>query len=234
MGSSPNPNSAEIRPIRSFTRREGRITAAQRKALDELLPRYGASKGVKPLDFNALFQRCAPVHLEIGFGNGGTLLRMATNHPEHNYFGIEVHRPGVGHLLVQLQKNNIANVRVVCRDAAEVLAEQIPDQSIAATYIFFPDPWPKKKHHKRRLVQPPFVAQLTKKLIPGGLLYLATDWQHYAEQMLQACEGVPDLINCAGKGRFSPRPECRPLTRFEQRGQSLGHNIWDLVFKHEE
>jgi tRNA (guanine-N7-)-methyltransferase len=222
---------APRRPIRSFVRREGRITEAQKRALEELLPRYGVEPGGTPLDFVALFGRAAPVHLEIGFGNGEALAAMALAHPHNSYLGIEVHRPGVGVLLRRLDAERIPNVRAVCSDAKEVLEQRIPDASLNAVYVFFPDPWHKQRHHKRRLVQPEFIALLWRKLELGGTLHLATDWEDYARQMLALLSVAEGFENTAGPGQYAPRPEARPLTRFERRGQRLGHGVWDLVFR---
>jgi len=220
-----------LRAIRSFVRREGRLTGAQARALEDLLPRYGVVAGQTPLDFVALFGRVAPVHLEIGFGNGEALVAMAGTHPENNYLGIEVHRPGVGMLLRALDAGGITNVRILSVDAREVLEQRIPDGSLSAVYIFFPDPWPKKRHHKRRLVQPEFVALVRRKLLVGGSLHLATDWEDYAQQMLAVLSSADGLENTAPAGQFVSRPPTRPLTRFERRGHRLGHGVWDLVFR---
>jgi tRNA (guanine-N7-)-methyltransferase len=217
--------------IRSFVRREGRITEAQKRALEELLPRYGVAPGESPLDFVALFGRDAPVHLEIGFGNGEALAAMAAAHPQNNYLGIEVHRPGVGVLLRRIEAEGLTNVRVACTDAKELLERCIPESSLSAVYIFFPDPWHKKRHHKRRLVQAEFVALLARKLKPGGLLHLATDWEDYAQHMLAVLAGTAAFENLAEPGAFTPRPENRTLTRFERRGHRLGHGVRDLVFR---
>jgi tRNA (guanine-N7-)-methyltransferase len=222
---------APRRAIRSFVRREGRITEAQKRALEELLPRYGVAPGEAPLDFVALFGRDAPVHVEIGFGNGEALAAMASAHPENNYLGIEVHRPGVGALLRRLEAEGLANVRVASTDAKELLARRIAEGSLSAVYIFFPDPWHKQRHHKRRLVQAEFVALLARKLKPGGLLHLATDWEDYAQHMLAVLAGTAAFENTAEPGSFTPRPESRTLTRFERRGHRLGHGVRDLVFR---
>ena len=219
------------RPIRSFVRREGRITKAQERALTELWPRYGVDAGDAPLDFRALFGRAAPVHVEIGFGNGDVLAAMAARHPEYDYLGIEVHRPGIGALLRRLEAAGLGNARVMRADAEEVLARNIPDAALSAVYIFFPDPWPKKRHHKRRLIQPEFAELVRRKLQPGGMLHLATDWRDYAEQMLDVLSQTPGFENTAGAGAFAPRPEERPLTKFEQRGKRLGHEVYDLSFR---
>jgi tRNA (guanine-N7-)-methyltransferase len=219
------------RAIRSFVRREGRITEAQKRALEELLPRYGVTPGEAPLDFAALFGRDAPVHVEIGFGNGEALAAMASAHPQNNYLGIEVHRPGVGALLRRLEDEGLANVRVACTDAKELLEQRVADESVSAVYIFFPDPWHKQRHHKRRLIQAAFVALLARKLQPGGLLHLATDWEDYAQHMLAVLAGTAAFENLAQPGAFTPRPESRTLTRFERRGHRLGHGVRDLVFR---
>jgi len=224
-------SSKPLRVIRSFVRREGRITVAQTRALEQLLPRYGVAPGDAPLDLAALFGREAPVHLEIGFGNGEALAAMAGAHPENDYLGIEVHRPGVGMLLRALEAGGITNVRVLCADAREVLERRIPDGSLSAVYIFFPDPWPKKRHHKRRLVQPEFVTLVQRKLRVGGVLHLATDWEDYAQQMLAVLAAADGLDNTAPGGQFVARPAARALTRFERRGHRLGHGVRDLVFR---
>ena len=218
------------RPIRSFVRREGRFTDAQRRAFAALLPRYGVPEGDAVVDPAALFGRSAAVHLEIGFGNGATLAAMAAAHPENNYLGIEVHRPGVGTLLRRIEMDGLANIRVACADAVETL-HRIPDAALDAVYIFFPDPWPKKRHHKRRLVQPAFLALVQRKLKPGGVLALATDWEEYAQHMLAMLSASGGFENLAGPGRFAPRAAGRPETRFEQRGRQLGHRVRDLAFR---
>jgi tRNA (guanine-N7-)-methyltransferase len=217
--------------VRSFVRREGHFTSAQRRAVETLLPKYSAPEGGSVIDFVQLFGRDAPVHLEIGFGNGEALAAMASRHPENDYVGIEVHRPGVGALLRRLESDGIANVRVISDDARAVLEQRIPDSGLSAVYLFFPDPWHKKRHHKRRLVQPEFVALLARKLKPGGLLHLATDWEDYAQQMLAVLVAAGSFENTADPGPFMPRPDDRTLTRFERRGQRLGHGVRDLVFR---
>ena len=220
-----------FRRIRSFVRREGRLTKGQQRALDELYPRYGLTPVTnQTFDFAAIFHNPNPVHLEIGFGNGQTLTAMASAQPEHNFIGIEVHRPGVGNALLQIDKMALRNVRVICEDAVEVLRQHVPDQSLAAVYIFFPDPWHKKRHHKRRLVQVEFINLLKQKLISGGRLHMATDWENYAQHMLQVMREVDGFSNLAGEGQYSAKPDYRPLTKFEQRGLRLGHGVWDLIF----
>jgi tRNA (guanine-N7-)-methyltransferase len=211
-------------------RREGRFTDAQRRALETLLPKYGVPAGEAPIDFVQLFGRAAPVHVEIGFGNGDALAAMAAAHPENNYLGIEVHRPGVGALLRRVEAEGLGNVRVACSDAV-ALMQRVPDGALSAVYLFFPDPWPKKRHHKRRLVQPEFAALLARKLYPGATWHLATDWEDYARHMLAMLSAAAGFENVAGPGQYAVRPEARPLTRFERRGQRLGHGVWDLVFR---
>ncbi|MEN8218289.1 MAG: tRNA (guanosine(46)-N7)-methyltransferase TrmB [Pseudomonadota bacterium] len=215
--------------IRSFVRRRGRITAGQQRALDTLWPHYGVDTD-KMLDLNALFGRPAEKHLEIGFGSGDALVTMAKAHPEHDYLGIDIYRPGIGHLLLQIEAAELTNVRVICADAVEVLQDQLPLYSLDAVYLFFPDPWSKKRHQKRRLVQPDFVKLLAQRMKSGGYLQLATDWENYAEQMLEVLEAAPEFINHVAGGGFADRPPERPLTKFEQRGLRLGHRVWDLVY----
>jgi len=219
-----------LRRIRSYVRRQGRLTPAQLMALDTLWDTYCLDSN-QGHDFAPVFGRVAPMIVEIGFGNGEGLVEMAKNHPELNFLGIEVHRPGIGHLLMLLDREGIGNVRVFCHDAMEILQNNIPDSSLAGVHLFFPDPWPKKKHHKRRIVQPEFCRLLVKKLLPGGYFHAATDWQHYAETMLRVLSAEPNLINASSDGDYCPRPDSRPLTKFEQRGLRLGHGVWDLLFK---
>jgi len=220
-----------LRRIRSFVRREGRLTKGQQRALDELFPIYGMVSTDKAFDLEGLFGRQAETILEIGFGNGTSLAEMAKANPDNNYLGIEVHRPGVGNLLLQIEKEHLQNIRVVCADAVEVLENNIPDQSLDAVHLFFPDPWHKKRHHKRRIVQADFVKCIAGKLKPGGVLHMATDWQDYAEHMQGVMHAAEGFKNVAGQGQYTPRPDERPLTKFEQRGQRLGHGVWDLIFK---
>lgn len=216
--------------IRSFVRREGRLTAGQRRALDELWPRFGLETGAR-LDLDKVFGRHAPRTLEIGFGNGAALTAMAENRPDCDFIGIEVHRPGVGRLLLELESRGLENVLIFREDAIQVLNKCLPDNSLDRLLLFFPDPWHKKRHHKRRLVQPVFLALVARKLVPGGILHMATDWENYAEHMLRVSDASPDFRNCAGAGHFSPQPDYRPVTKFEQRGQRLGHGVWDLLFE---
>lgn len=227
--SSHNPDQP-LRRVRSFVRREGRLTTGQQKALDELWPRYGLPADAKP-DFSAVFGRHAPLTLEIGFGNGAGLAEMAARDPDTDYIGIEVHRPGVGHLLKLIDERGLTNVRLFCADAVEILTNCFDDRSLDRVLLFFPDPWPKSRHHKRRLVQPAFVDLLARKLKAGAILHMATDWQAYAEQMLRVLDAARDFSNLAGTGHYSPRPAYRPATRFERRGQRLGHGVWDLLYR---
>ena len=224
------PDPAHPRSIRSFVTRAGRITAAQQRALEELWPKYGVDYRDEPLALRPLFGRDAPCTLEIGFGNGENLAALARAHPERDYLGVEVHRPGVGRLLLSLERERLANVRVICHDVVEVLERQIAPGSLAEILILFPDPWPKKRHHKRRLIQGHFVALVERALAAGGVLRLATDWQPYALEMLAHLSAAPHLRNLAVDGGFVARPAERAPTRFELRGRRLGHEVWDLAF----
>ena len=219
------------RGIRSFVVRAGRMTVAQERAWRELWPSMGIEDGDTPLDLVAAFGRDAPRTLEIGFGNGESLVALAAAHPDRDFLGIEVHRPGVGHLLLRCEAERLANVRAVCRDAVEVLERRIADRSLAEVLLYFPDPWHKKRHHKRRIVQPPFVDLVARKLEHGGVLRMATDWQEYAEHMLATARACAALHNESATGDYVARPDSRPLTRFERRGQRLGHGNWDLAFR---
>ena len=217
------------RAVRSFVTRAGRITSAQERALETLWPKYGIEPhGV--LDLDAVFGRAAPRTAEIGFGNGENLLALAAAHPERDYLGIEVHRPGVGRVLLGLEERALTNVRLLCHDAVEVLERHLPEDSLDEILMLFPDPWPKKRHHKRRLIQAPFVTLLAGRLKPGGRVHLATDWAPYAEQMLAVLGAEARLRNLAPQGGFASRPEERAATRFERRGERLGHQVWDLAF----
>ena len=225
------PEISHKRTIRSFVRREGRMTVGQKKAYASLWPRFGLDPHQKLPTIHTPFAQTAPVVLEIGFGMGDSLAQQAVNQPQYHYIGIEVHRPGVGHLLSLIAKHELNNIRIYCADAVEVLTHCIPDNSLDSVQIFFPDPWPKKRHHKRRLVQPPIVNLIASKLKPGGTLHLATDWENYAEHMIEALGACPELINTSSNEPFVPRPASRPLTKFESRGKRLGHGVWDLVFR---
>jgi tRNA (guanine-N7-)-methyltransferase len=215
--------------IRSFIRRQGRLTPGQEVALDQHWSQYGLEPELD-YDFSQVFGRQAPLIVEIGFGNGDSLAKMAAANPDHDYIGIEVHKPGVGHLLILLHEQGLTNVRVYCHDAIEILEQKIPDHSLAGLHLFFPDPWHKKKHHKRRIVRPSFVDLLNKKLQVGGYFHAATDWQHYAESMLEVLSASEGLINISLTQDYCERPDYRPLTKFEQRGLRLGHGVWDLIF----
>jgi tRNA (guanine-N7-)-methyltransferase len=225
------PDQDRQRPIRSYVLREGRLTNGQERAFAELWPRFGLEYTGEPLDLSALFGNDRPVWLEIGFGNGDSLAALAERHPDRNYLGVEVHRPGVGHLLLRLEALDLDNVRLLRHDAVEVLRHALSAASLAGVLLFFPDPWHKRRHHKRRILQPAFVDLLARVIRPGGLFHAATDWEDYARQMLAVLEASPRFENAAGPGAFAARPEERPLTRFEQRGQRLGHGVWDLAFR---
>jgi tRNA (guanine-N7-)-methyltransferase len=225
-------NELRNRPIRSFVMRTGRMTVGQTRALEDFWPRYGVEYSAHRLPLDVVFGRSAPRTLEIGFGNGEHLAALASAHPERDYFGIEVHRPGVGHLLMLAASLNLTNVRASTHDAVEVLRDQIAPASLDEVLVLFPDPWHKKRHHKRRLIQPPFVELIASRLRPGGVLRLATDWEEYALQMLEVLNAANTLFhNEAPDGDWMPRPEERAPTRFEKRGARLGHGVWDLAFR---
>ncbi len=219
----------ETRGIRSFVLRQGRMTEGQKRAQADLLPRFGIDYSPGTLDLDAAFGRKAPKILEIGFGMGETTAAIAAVQPENDYLGVEVHAPGVGALLKRIDAGGITNIRIIRHDAVAVLENMIPPGSLAGAHVFFPDPWPKKKHNKRRLVQPPFIALLASRIAPGGHLHLATDWEQYAEQMLAVLSAEPLIGNTAQS--YADRPQSRPLTKFENRGLKLGHGVWDLVFR---
>jgi tRNA (guanine-N7-)-methyltransferase len=220
---------APRRPIRSYVLRQGRATEAQRRARDRLLPRFGVPFSREPIDLERVFGRAAPKILEIGFGMGETTARIAAQHPENDYLGIEVHTPGVGGLLKRISELGLANLRIIQHDVVEVLEDMIPPGSLDGVHIFFPDPWPKKRHHTRRLVQAPFTELLATRMTPGAYLHVATDWEDYATQILQVLGAEPLLANtCDG---FAPRPAWRPQTKFEARGLRLGHRVWDVIFR---
>ena len=250
--SAANHSATQRRPIRSYVLRQGRVSNAQRRAHAALLPVYGVPYSGQRLDFQELFGRGAPRLLEIGFGMGETTADIAVAHPENDYLGLEVHTAGVGSLLKSIAERSIANVRIVQYDAVEVLEHMIAPAALDGVHIFFPDPWPKKRHHKRRLIQPAFVALLTSRLKPGGYVHIATDWEDYARQILEVLSAEPALLNAAPAADdsaprtaapaaddapktaapgYTPRPDYRPLTKFEQRGLTLGHGVWDIVFR---
>jgi tRNA (guanine-N7-)-methyltransferase len=227
---SPRPAAAHMRKVRSFVRRPGRATAAQRRALAELLPRYGVGESGR-LRLVELFGRDAKRVLDIGFGDGEALVTNALNNPAVDYLGIEVHEPGIGHLLLLLEQAAVTNVRVVARDATEVLPQRIDDASFDAVDIFFPDPWPKKRHHKRRLVQPPFVAEIARVMKPGGLLHVATDWADYARHTQEVLAESANLAAVAAADLCHNPLALRPPTKFERRGRRLGHDVVDLFYR---
>jgi tRNA (guanine-N7-)-methyltransferase len=220
---------AHPRTIRSFVRRAGRTTTGQARAFEALGPRFLLPYTGQPLDFNAAFGRTAPTLLEIGFGMGEATAHIAALMPATNFLCCEVHEPGVGALLKRIGEHSLENIRIIAHDAVEVLDHMLPERSLAGIHVFFPDPWHKLRHHKRRLVQPALVARLATRLAPGGYIHCATDWEPYAQQMLQVLSAEPMLRNTAGG--FAPRPHYRPLTKFENRGLKLGHGVWDLVFE---
>lgn len=225
---SETPGNPRERPIRSYVLRQGRVSNAQRRAHHTLLSRYGVPYSPQLLDLDRLFGRTASRIVEIGFGMGETTAQIAADHPQNDYLALEVHTPGVGSLLKTLAERGMSNVRIVQHDAVEVLTHMIAPASFDGAHIFFPDPWPKKRHHKRRLLQPPLVRLLASRLKPGGYVHVATDWEEYAQQILEVLSAEPALRNtCAG---YAPRPDYRPLTKFEQRGLKLGHGVWDIVF----
>nr|VFK64665.1 MAG: tRNA (guanine-N7-)-methyltransferase [Candidatus Kentron sp. UNK]VFK71171.1 MAG: tRNA (guanine-N7-)-methyltransferase [Candidatus Kentron sp. UNK] len=231
LPSEKEPSPIRHRKIRSFVCRPGRITRAQRQALATDWGRFGIVIEGHALDLDAIFGRRAPRYLEIGFGMGDALVEMALTHPERDYLGVEVYEPGLGRVIHRLSQENLSNARAIRGDAVAVLETCIVPGALDGILLYFPDPWPKKRHHKRRIVQPGFVSLVCERLRLGGYFELATDWEDYALHMLKVLEAEPRLDNLAGPGRFSARPEHRPLTKFERRGERLGHRIWDLLFQ---
>jgi len=225
----PKPPPAS-RAIRSFVLRGGRMTAAQQRACAELWPRFGLDYAPTALNAEAIFGRRAPLAVEIGFGNGEHLAARAAAEPDHDFLGVEVHAPGVGHLLLAAAQLELRNLRVIRHDAVDVFRDQLSPDSLSEIQILFPDPWPKKRHHKRRLIQLPFVELLASRLIPAGLLHLATDWEPYAEHMLAVLQGCAGLRNTAGAGAYATQSPTRVATRFERRGTDLGHSVRELTF----
>jgi len=220
-----------LRPIRSFVERQGRISPIDRQAFQEIWPKYGLSLTNQQLDFKQIFGREAPLTLEIGFGDGRSLLSMARDNPQRDYIGIEVYKAGIVKLLVAADQLGLTNIRVFCADALEVLNNCIADDSLEQVQLFFPDPWPKARHHKRRIVQATFTSLIAAKLRLRGTFHAATDWEEYAKHMLVVLEAQPFWENIAGKLQFADRPASRPLTKFEQRGLRLGYGTWDLIFR---
>ncbi len=225
-----NKNSKQIFPrgIKSFVLREGRFTEGQQRAFEQHWKNYGLDYSDAVVNLPTLFGRTAPTILEIGFGNGDSLAQMADQNQQNNYLGIEVHRPGAGQLLQQIEKRDLSNLRVSTRDAVDVLKNQLAEETLSGAQIFFPDPWPKKRHHKRRIIQGDFMTLLASRLTKDGFVHLATDWAPYAHHMLEVMQSHPDFVNTSEN--YIPRPEFRPLTKFEQRGLKLGHEIFDLMF----
>lgn len=225
------PRFTRHREIRSFVLRGGRMTEGQKQAWETQWPRWGLSVDQGVIDPRQVFGREAPLNLEIGFGMGQSLAEMAANAPEQDFIGIEVHRPGVGSLLKLIAEQGLTNVRIYCTDANEVIDLCLPEAVLDRVMLFFPDPWHKKRHHKRRIVQRDFVQRIRHKLRVGGIFHLATDWQNYAEHMLEVMEDAEGMVNHVGTGAYAPRPEDRPVTKFEKRGERLGHGVWDLLYR---
>lgn len=219
------------RTIRSFVRRTGRLTPGQQKAFDRLWPRYGVETSDQRFDANQLFGRQAPLTLEIGFGNGESLVEMAAAYPEQDFLGIEVHTPGIGHAMLAAEKSGVSNLRLVCGDAMEVLTQQVPDGALNRINLYFPDPWPKARHHKRRILQGTFLDLAARKLRPDGTLNIATDWANYADHIDETMASRPDFQRAERREHGGDRPLDRPTTKFERRGLKLGHRIWDWVYR---
>lgn len=228
---NPDEGQQRKRTIRSFVKRTGRMTESQQRAMDEHWQQLGLTHEQGQLDLAQVFGREAPLVVEVGFGNGDSLVEMAQREPEKDFIGIEVHEPGVGRLINNVVSLGLTNLRAYCHDAVEVFSDCIADESIDRMQLFFPDPWHKKRHHKRRIVQPEFVEMVRRKLKKGGVWHMATDWEHYAEQMMEVMSEAPGYKNVAADGQYVPRPDTRPLTKFEQRGERLGHGVWDLMFE---
>ncbi len=217
------------RQIRSFVLRKGKMTTGQRKAVELLMPKFAIDPVPEKLDFYAIFGNNNPVWLDIGFGNGESIIHAAQRHPDVNFLGIEVHLPGIGHLLIESENLGLNNVRIIRNDAVDMLSKHTADQSLAAIHVYFPDPWHKKRHHKRRIINPDFLALAAQKLQTGGRLHYASDWQPYAEEVQALFAETPSFKNTQDNNAFAPRPEWRPVTKFERRGQKLEHNSYDLI-----
>lgn len=219
------------RRVRSFVRRAGRVTSAQARALAALWPRFGVETPEGQLDLQAVFGRDAPRICEVGFGDGQALAELALRQPENDFIGIEVHEPGIGHLLLNIERHGLQNVRIIRHDATDVLESWLPTGSLDRVHVFFPDPWPKKRHHKRRLIQPDFIGSLARAIRPGGILHMATDWEPYAEQMRDVADASAQFDNLSGAGCYSGDRADRPETKFERRGLRLGHEVRDLLYR---
>lgn len=223
-----------VHKIQSFVRRSGRLTLGQRTGLIDLWPQFGVDIPNGIIDLNSLFKKIQPITLEIGFGNGDSLLEMAINAPDQNFLGIEVYEAGIGRLINEANKHQLSNLKIIKADAVEVLEHHIKDDSFDTFQLFFPDPWHKKKHHKRRIIQTDFLDLISNKLQDGGTMHMATDWENYAEYMMVTLEKHPHFKNAMGAHKYSLRPEHRPITKFERRGERLGHGVWDLIFINEK
>lgn len=221
-----------MRLIRSFVKRDGRLTSGQKNALDKYWNRYGINYDGSKLDLKKIFSRVAPLIIDIGSGMGETTIKIASEYPENNYLSIEVHKPGVGSLLRQIKNNNLTNIRIMSHDVVEILQNSLPGKCIDSVYIFFPDPWPKKKHYKRRLIKSGFLEILKKKLKHNARIYISTDWVNYAEQILEVFNNNRYFMNLSATDKYAPRPRWRPYTKFELRGEKLGHDIYDFAYRY--
>ena len=216
--------------IKSYVKRERRLTKSQLYGLDNYWIKYGIEYSPKKINFEEIFESYRPLILDIGFGSGESTINHAISHPENNYLAVEVHRPGIGRLLNKIEENTLTNIKIIKHDVIDILKEQIPDCSLTQIFIFFPDPWPKKRHHKRRLINKELIKLIKKKLVLHGRLHIATDWENYANYIMEIGNADLELINLAGYNNYSPRPEWRTETRFEHRGKKLEHNVWDLCY----
>ena len=225
-----NDSLAVKKSIKSYVKREGRLTKSQLYGLDNYWIKYGIEFSPKIINFEEIFESYKPLILDIGFGAGESTINHAISHPENNYLAVEVHRPGIGRLLNKIEENTLTNIKIIKHDVIDILQEQIPDYSLTQIFIFFPDPWPKKRHHKRRLINTELIKLIKKKLAMHGRLHIATDWEDYANYIMEIGNADSELINLAGYNNYSPRPEWRAETRFEHRGKKLEHNVWDLCY----